>query len=107
MFDRNNGNIFSGGVGTALREDCVSDMFICAYRLFRVIFGGVRYIRLGDDSGMEFVGDGNSELSVYPACDGFYHRLDGCGDVEDDISDVSDSVSDSVRRGLGDSSSNG
>ena len=37
----------------------------------------------------------------------FYHRLGGCSDVEDDISDVSDSVSDSVRRGLGDSSSNG
>ena len=107
MFDRNNGSMFSGGVGTALREDCLSDMFVCVYRLFRVLFGGVRYICLGDDSGIEFVEDGISEESVHPACDCFYHRLGGCSDVEDDISDVSDSVSDSVRRGLGDSSSNG
>ena len=60
MFDRNNGSMFSGGVGTALREDCLSDMFVCAYRLFRVLFGGVRYILLGDDSGIEFVEDGIS-----------------------------------------------
>lgn len=103
IFDRNNGGIFSGGVGDALREDCLSDMFVCSYRLFRVLFGGVRYIRLCDDSGMEFVGDGISEMSVYPSCDGFYHRLDGCGDVEDEVSIVSDSVS--AVRGLGNSSS--
>ena len=107
MFDRNNGSMFSGGVGTALRKDCLSDMFVCVYRLFRVLFGGVRYIRLGDDSGIEFVEDGISGVSVHPACDCFYHRLDGCSDVEDDVSDVSDSVRVSVRRGLGDSSSNG
>lgn len=101
MFDRNNGSMF------ALREDCLSVMFVCVYRLFRVLFGGVRYICLGDDSGIEFVEDGISGVSVHPACDCFYHRLDGCSDVEDDVSDVRDSVSVSVRRGLGDSSSNG
>ena len=85
MFDRNNGNIFSGGVGTALREDCVSDMFICAYRLFRVIFGGVRYIRLGSGKwfgmycykNMELVRDVVGELnSIIEPLEGYYRGLD-------------------------------